>query len=111
MVIQVIGFHFVGPNAGEVTQGFALAVRLGAKKSDFNKLVSRACVCGGLPESAAICFRWIVSHTREFRAGPVLPAVGIDALPPLMVGCASSATGACWLVGCLVAWSGRGPGR
>eukprot|EP00904_Undaria_pinnatifida_P006428 jgi/Undpi1/2915/HiC_scaffold_14.g06292.m1 len=36
---KVIGFHFVGPNAGEITQGFALAVRLGAKKSDFNKLV------------------------------------------------------------------------
>lgn len=37
---KVIGFHFVGPNAGEITQGFGLAVRLGAKKSDFNKLVS-----------------------------------------------------------------------
>lgn len=36
---KVLGFHFVGPNAGEITQGFALAVRLGAKKSDFNKLV------------------------------------------------------------------------
>lgn len=36
---KVVGFHFVGPNAGEVTQGFALAMRLGAKKSDFNKLV------------------------------------------------------------------------
>lgn len=36
----MIGFHFVGPNAGEITQGFGLAVRLGAKKSDFNKLVS-----------------------------------------------------------------------
>ncbi|CAN0163836.1 unnamed protein product [Ectocarpus sp. 6 AP-2014] len=36
---KVIGFHFVGPNAGEITQGFGLAVRLGAKKSDFNKLV------------------------------------------------------------------------
>lgn len=37
---KVIGFHFVGPNAGEITQGFGLAVRLGAKKSDFDKLVS-----------------------------------------------------------------------
>ena len=36
----MIGFHFVGPNAGEITQGFGLAVRLGAKKSDFDKLVS-----------------------------------------------------------------------
>ena len=36
---RVVGFHFVGPNAGEITQGFALAVKLGAKKSDFDDLV------------------------------------------------------------------------
>lgn len=36
----MVGFHFVGPNAGEITQGFSLAVRLGAKKVDFDKLVS-----------------------------------------------------------------------
>jgi thioredoxin reductase (NADPH) len=36
---RVVGFHFVGPNAGEVTQGFALAVKLGATKADFDSLV------------------------------------------------------------------------
>ena len=36
---RVVGFHFVGPNAGEVTQGFALAVKLGATKQDFDSLV------------------------------------------------------------------------
>ena len=36
---RVVGFHFVGPNAGEVMQGFALAMRLGAKKEDFDDLV------------------------------------------------------------------------
>lgn len=36
---RVIGFHFVGPNAGEVTQGFALALRLGATKADFDNTV------------------------------------------------------------------------
>ena len=36
---KVIGFHFVGPNAGEVTQGFGLALKLGAKKEDFDDLV------------------------------------------------------------------------
>lgn len=36
---RVVGFHFVGPNAGEVTQGFALALRLGATKADFDNLV------------------------------------------------------------------------
>jgi len=36
---RVVGFFFIGPNAGEITQGFALAVRLGAKKKDFDDLV------------------------------------------------------------------------
>ncbi|OQS07615.1 thioredoxin reductase [Thraustotheca clavata] len=36
---KVIGFHFVGPNAGEVTQGFAVAVAMGATKEDFDNVV------------------------------------------------------------------------
>ena len=36
---RVVGFHFVGPSAGEVMQGFALAMKLGAKKEDFDDLV------------------------------------------------------------------------
>lgn len=35
----VVGFHYLGPNAGEVTQGFALGLKLGAKKEDFSNLV------------------------------------------------------------------------
>lgn len=29
---RVIGFHYLGPNAGEVTQGFALGLKKGATK-------------------------------------------------------------------------------
>eukprot|EP01041_Mallomonas_annulata_P014288 gene14288-30397_t len=36
---RVVGFHFIGPNAGEMTQGFALALKLGATKEDFDELV------------------------------------------------------------------------
>lgn len=36
---RVVGFHFIGPNAGEVTQGFSLAVKMGATKSDFDSVV------------------------------------------------------------------------
>ena len=36
---KVVGFHFIGPNAGEITQGFALAVKMGATKADFDNLV------------------------------------------------------------------------
>jgi thioredoxin reductase (NADPH) len=35
----VVGFHFVGSNAGEITQGFALALRLKATKKDFDDVV------------------------------------------------------------------------
>lgn len=36
---KVVGFHVVGPNAGEITQGFGMALKLGAKKEDFDNLV------------------------------------------------------------------------
>jgi thioredoxin reductase (NADPH) len=29
----------LGPNAGEITQGYAVAMKMGAKKSDFNETV------------------------------------------------------------------------
>ncbi|CRG99449.1 thioredoxin reductase, putative [Plasmodium relictum] len=35
----VIGFHYVGPNAGEVTQGMALALKLKVKKKDFDNCI------------------------------------------------------------------------
>ena len=37
--MRVVGFHVVGPNAGEITQGFALGMRLGACKEDFDATV------------------------------------------------------------------------
>ena len=36
---KIVGIHYVGPNAGEVMQGFALAVRLGATKDDLDDLI------------------------------------------------------------------------
>jgi len=36
---KVVGFHYLGPNAGEVTQGYGIALKLGATKADFNNLV------------------------------------------------------------------------
>lgn len=35
----VVGFHLLSPNAGEITQGFAIGVKLRAKKSDFASLI------------------------------------------------------------------------
>ena len=36
---RVVGFHYLGPNAGEVTQGFAGMIKLGATKEDFDDLI------------------------------------------------------------------------
>ena len=36
---RVIGMHFLGPHAGEVVQGFAVAMRCGATYSDFHDTV------------------------------------------------------------------------
>lgn len=36
---KIVGFHYLGPHAGEVTQGYAVAIAMGAKKSDFAKTV------------------------------------------------------------------------
>jgi len=36
---RVVGLHFLGPHAGEVTQGYAVAFKLGATKADFDDTV------------------------------------------------------------------------
>lgn len=36
---RVVGFHYYGPNAGEVSQGFGLSMKLGATKADFETIV------------------------------------------------------------------------
>ncbi|XP_042238035.1 thioredoxin reductase 1, cytoplasmic-like [Homarus americanus] len=36
---RVVGFHVLGPNAGEITQGFGLGLKLKATKADFDNLI------------------------------------------------------------------------
>lgn len=36
---KIIGLHFLGPNAGEVTQGFAVAMLKGITKDDLDNSV------------------------------------------------------------------------
>jgi len=36
---RIVGFHYLGPNAGEVTQGYSGMLRLKATKSDFDDMV------------------------------------------------------------------------
>jgi len=37
--LRVLGLHVCGPNAGEMTQGFAVAMKMGATKADFDNTV------------------------------------------------------------------------
>lgn len=32
----MIGFHYLGPNAGEITQGFAVAIKKGISKEELD---------------------------------------------------------------------------
>ena len=34
-----MGFHVLGPDAGEITQGFAVGMKMGATKADFDNTV------------------------------------------------------------------------
>ncbi|MXW68531.1 MAG: glutathione-disulfide reductase, partial [Acidimicrobiia bacterium] len=36
---RVIGLHMVGPDAGELAQGFAVAMNCGATKADFDRTI------------------------------------------------------------------------
>lgn len=36
---KILGLHYLGPNAGEITGGFGLGLIMGATKSDFDRLV------------------------------------------------------------------------
>ncbi|MES2219320.1 MAG: glutathione-disulfide reductase [Pseudomonadota bacterium] len=37
---KIIGCHIIGPNADEMLQGFAVAIKMGATKADFDKVVA-----------------------------------------------------------------------
>ena len=36
---RVLGIHYAGPNAGEVMQGYAVAIKLGLKKRDLDRTI------------------------------------------------------------------------
>ncbi|VDM39369.1 unnamed protein product [Toxocara canis] len=50
----VVGYHILAPNAGEIVQGFAIALKLKGKKADFDRLI------GIHPTVAEVCFFFFV---------------------------------------------------
>jgi len=63
---RVIGLHVLAPNAGEITQGFAVAMKLGARKGDFDDTV-------GIHPTTAELFTTL---TITKRSGKPLPKGG-----------------------------------
>lgn len=49
---RVIGLHVLGPNAGEITQGYALGMKLGATKFDFDHTI------GIHPTCSEVCLQF-----------------------------------------------------
>lgn len=45
---RILGFHYLGPNAGEVTQGFATAMKLNATKDDLDATIGIHPTCAEL---------------------------------------------------------------
>ena len=50
---RVVGFHVLGPNAGEITQGFALGMKMGATKADFANTIGIHPTCAEVRLPAA----------------------------------------------------------
>jgi len=46
----VIGFHVLGPNAGEITQGFAAAIKCGLTKELLDETIGIHPTCGEVRE-------------------------------------------------------------
>ena len=47
----MVGFHVVGPNAGEMTQGYSVAMRKGATKEDFDSTIGIHPTCSEVHDS------------------------------------------------------------
>ncbi|CAJ0602767.1 unnamed protein product [Cylicocyclus nassatus] len=60
---RVVGLHIMSPSAGEITQGFGLAFKLGATKADFERLI-------GIHPTVAENFTTIYLVKKEGEEGP-----------------------------------------
>ena len=51
---RVLGFHVLSPNAGEITQGYAVAIKMGATKSDIEATIGIHPTCSEVITTLAI---------------------------------------------------------
>ena len=66
---RVVGFHVLAANAGEITQGYAVALKLGATKADFDRTIgihpTESEVCSALV-SVSSMYPYNQIHTFHF---------------------------------------------
>ena len=56
--MRVVGLHVIGPNAGEITQGYADAMRMGATKKDFDDTIGIHPTCSEVSGTSLSLFEW-----------------------------------------------------
>lgn len=52
--LRVVGFHVLGPNAGEMTQGFTIGIKMGATKEHFDQAVGIHPTCAEVGLSVTV---------------------------------------------------------
>jgi len=62
---RVVGFHVVGPNAGEMTQGWTLGLKLGATKTDFDNAIGIHPTCAEIFTTLKVTKRSGSSTTQK----------------------------------------------
>ncbi|GAA56821.1 thioredoxin reductase (NADPH) [Clonorchis sinensis] len=81
---QVLGFHVLGPNAGEITQGYAVAMKIGVTKADFDATIgihptcSEAWATWQYPESPSdfhhsARYEGFRGHAKSYRLLRLIP--------------------------------------
>lgn len=60
--MRVIGLHVLGPNAGEMTQGYAVAIRLRATKADFDATIGIHPTCSEVSR-----YRLLVMYDDDYE--------------------------------------------
>lgn len=68
---RVVGFHVLGPNAGEITQGFAAAMKCGLTKQLLSDTIGIHPTCGEVEQgfqwaSTGVGCKAILNHCQRF---------------------------------------------
>ena len=74
----MVGFHYLGPNAGEVTQGFGMSLKMGATKADFDNLIGIHPTTAEVMLSSLVVFSIRLS-LQTFTTMGITKSSGVDA--------------------------------